>query len=186
MFLRGHFPDGNPAQNSLRGGRVQQGVALACPQPEHSSLRTPPSESEPKHQSNCSMEGEEQREGPTGPADPGGLGCREQMPGPVERKPNWRTPSTSEGWSGFLSTLGNREGECVLLQPWPSPPLGPINSKIRAGAREARKGLDSVVIRSWARLPCPLPVHKYPRMSSGHLSSTYSLDSSFILTRERD
>ena len=186
MFLRGHFPDGNPAQNSLWGGRLQQGVALACPQPEHSSLRTPPSESEPKHQSNCSMEGEEQREGPTGPADPGGLGCREQMPGPVEGKPNWRTPSTSEGWSGFLSTLGNREGECVLLQPWPSPPLGPINSKIRAGARGARKGLDSVVIRSWARLPCPLPVHKYPRMSSGHLSSTYSLDSSFILTRERD
>ena len=186
MFLRGHFPDGNPAQNSLWGGRLQQGVALACPQPEHSSLRTPPSESEPKHQSNCSMEGEEQREGPTGPADPGGLRCREQMPGPVEGKPNWRTPSTSEGWSGFLSTLGNREGECVLLQPWPSPPLGPINSKIRAGARGARKGLDSVVIRSWARLPCPLPVHKYPRMSSGHFSSTYSLDSSFILTRERD
>ena len=92
---------------------MQQGVALACPLPEHSSLRTPPSESEPKHQSNCCMGGEEQREGPTGPADPGGLGCREQMPGPVEGKPNWRTPSTSKGWSGFLSTLGNRKGSTM-------------------------------------------------------------------------
>lgn len=74
------------------------------------------------------------------PADPGGLGCREQMPGPLEGKANWRTPSTSEGWSGFLSTLGNRRGECVLLRPWLSPPLAPLTVKSEPEPEQPGRG----------------------------------------------
>lgn len=89
---------------------------------------------------------------------------------------------------GFLSSPGSGGGQ-RLLWPWPSPPLGPGNSMIRAAAGGARKVL--AVLESGASLPAGPGLSSpstFPQIPVNELwppPYACSLESSLILTGER-
>lgn len=121
---------------------------------------------------------------PSGPQTRGDrdVGSRCRAMWALEGKTNWRKPSTGESWHGFLSTLGNGGGRCLLLS-WLKPPLSPINGKIRAAARGTGKELSPAIIRS---PPSPAGSgHTSPSATPQTPADARLLESKFILMRER-
>ena len=134
-----NFSNGNPAQNR---GRMAAGRGPAMPRPpEHNCPRAHlPGVSGAAATGSLQLWAEK-AEGPSGPTDSRGPGCREQGPGPCGSRRE-----------GELKKASDRCGLAWNHEPsgqWGRTlALGPINSKIRAAARGARKGLTAAIIRS--------------------------------------